>query len=34
MLSRVRAFLDSQPETSAGTFDHPLVTLAGRCLVA
>jgi hypothetical protein len=30
----VRAFLDSQPETSAGTFDHPLVTLAGRCLVA
>jgi SAM-dependent methyltransferase len=34
LLSRVRAFLDSQPETSAGTFDHPLVTLAGRCLVA
>ena len=34
VLSRVRAFLDSQPETSAGTFDHPLVTLAGRCLVA
>ena len=33
-LRRVRAFLDSQPETSAGTFDHPLVTLAGRCLVA
>jgi SAM-dependent methyltransferase len=34
LLSRVRAFLDSQPETSAGAFDHPLVTLAGRCLVA
>ena len=34
VLSRVRAFLDSRPETSAGPFDHPLVTLAGRCLVA
>ena len=34
VLRRVRAFLDSRPETSAGTFDHPLVTLAGRCLVA
>jgi SAM-dependent methyltransferase len=34
VLSRVRAFLDSQPETSGGTFDHPLVTLAGRCRVA
>ena len=34
VLDRVRAFLDSRPETSGGTFDHPLVTLAGRCLVA
>ena len=34
VLDRVRAFLDSRPETAGGTFDHPLVTLAGRCLVA
>ena len=34
VLGRVRAFLDSRPETSTGTFDHPLVTLAGRCGVA
>ena len=33
VLHRVRTFLDSRPETSGGTFDHPLVTLAGRCLV-
>ena len=34
VLHRVRAFLDSRPETSGGTFDHPLVTLAARCVVA
>ena len=34
VLDRVRAFLNSRPETSGGTFDHPLVTLAGRCVVA
>ena len=33
VLGRVRAFLDSQPETSRGTFDYPLVTVAGRCRV-
>ena len=34
VLDRVRAFLDSRPETSAGPFDHPLNTAAGRCRVA
>jgi SAM-dependent methyltransferase len=34
VLGRVRAFLDSRPETSQGTFDYPLVTIAGRCRVA
>jgi SAM-dependent methyltransferase len=34
VLGRIRAFLDSRPETSAGTFDYPLVTVAGRCRVA
>ena len=34
VLGRVRGFLDSQPETSAGAFDYPLVTVAGRCRVA
>ena len=34
VLDRVRAFLDSRPETSAGPFDHPLDTVAGRCRVA
>ena len=34
VLGRVRGFLDSRPETSAGTFDHPLVTHVGRCRVA
>jgi SAM-dependent methyltransferase len=34
VLDRVRAFLDSRPETSAGPFDHPLNTVAGRCPVA
>ena len=33
VLGRVRAFLDSHPETSAGTFDYPLVTVAWRCRV-
>ena len=33
VLARVRAFLDSRPETSGGTFEHPLVTSAGRCRV-
>ena len=34
VLGRVRAFLDSRPETARGTFDYPLVTVAGRCLDA
>ena len=34
VLGRVRAFLDSRPETSGGSFDYPLVTVAGRCRVA
>jgi SAM-dependent methyltransferase len=34
VLGRVRAFLDSRPETSHGTFDYPLITVAGRCRVA
>ena len=33
LLGRVRAFLDSRPETAAGTFDYPLVTAAARCRV-
>jgi ureidoglycolate hydrolase len=33
VLGRIRAFLSSQPETSTGTFDYPLVTVAARCLV-
>jgi SAM-dependent methyltransferase len=33
VLGRVRAFLDSQPETSAGPFDYPLMTAAARCRV-
>jgi SAM-dependent methyltransferase len=32
VLGRVRAFLDSRSETSGGAFDHPLVTLAARCV--
>ena len=33
VLARVRAVLDAHPETSTGTFDHPLVTRAARCRV-
>jgi SAM-dependent methyltransferase len=34
LLARVRAFLDANPETSDGEFDHPLVTLAARAVLA
>jgi SAM-dependent methyltransferase len=34
LLARVRAFLESNPETSGGEFDQPLVTVAGRAVVA
>jgi SAM-dependent methyltransferase len=34
VLGRIRAFLDSRPETSTGAFDYPLVTRAARCVVA
>jgi SAM-dependent methyltransferase len=34
VLGRVRAYLDSRPETSEGAFDYPLVTVAARCRVA
>jgi SAM-dependent methyltransferase len=33
LLARVRAFLDANPETSAGEFDHPMVTLAARAVM-
>ena len=31
VLGRIRAFLGSRPETSAGPFGHPLITVAARC---
>ena len=34
VLGRIRRYLDSRPETSAGEFDYPLVTVVGRCRVA
>jgi SAM-dependent methyltransferase len=34
LLGRVLGFLSSRPETSAGTFDYPLVTVVARCRVA
>ena len=34
VLGRVRAYLDSRPETSEGPFDYPLVTVVRRCRVA
>lgn len=34
VLARVRAYLDAQPETAHGEFDHPLVTRAARAVVA
>ena len=34
LLARVRAFLDAQPETAHGEFDHPLVTAAARAVVS
>ena len=33
LLARVREFLEENPATSAGEFDHPLVTVAGRAVV-
>jgi SAM-dependent methyltransferase len=33
LLARVHAFLETNPETSTGEFDHPLVTLAARAVV-
>lgn len=33
LLGRVRAVLDSHPETARGTFDYPLMTVAARCRV-
>jgi SAM-dependent methyltransferase len=32
LLARVRAFLDVNPETSSGEFDHPMVTWAARAV--
>jgi SAM-dependent methyltransferase len=34
LLARVRAFLDANPETSDGEFDHPMTTLAARAVLA
>jgi SAM-dependent methyltransferase len=34
VLGRIRAYLETRPETSAGSFDYPLITIAGRCRVA
>lgn len=34
LLARVRAFLDDNPETSGGEFDHPMTTWAARAVVS
>ena len=33
VLARVRAFLDSNPETASGEFDHPMISFAARARV-